>query len=254
MLRFLFDHIVGFGKWNGTLLQAIPGLKEVFVVRSEQRIEMKTGNQDHPYLFVKERTEYRFSLQFESLLDFLPKIQDLLRISQSFPEEAEIEMERLIEQREAAIEFNSTWLVNLSERPKFQVTGVQLTPLVRNPGRILITDQRLYFQPLNNAGPNPVDRYDLSQVSRMITRRHVLRHIGLELFFKDHTSVYLSFRSTELRDKVFSVIQGLPVVPTLPANDLELTTFKWRNNSISNYDYLMYLNTLAHRSFNDLTQ
>ena len=43
-------------------------------------------------------------------------------------------------------------------------------------------------------------------------------------------------------------------VPKLAANDFEHMTQKWRNRSISNYDYLMYLNNQAHRSFNDLTQ
>ena len=60
--------------------------------------------------------------------------------------------------------------------------------------------------------------------------------------------------STDIRDKVYSVMKDIPAVPTIPPNDLELTTYKWRNKKISNFDYLMYLNTLAHRSFNDLTQ
>ena len=28
----------------------------------------------------------------------------------------------------------------------------------------------------------------------------------------------------------------------------------WQNGSVSNFDYLMYLNSLADRSFNDLAQ
>jgi len=47
----------------------------------------------------------------------------------------------------------------------------------------LLTDQRIYFQQLNNIGPNPVDRYALNQVSMIFKRRHSLRPIGLELFF-----------------------------------------------------------------------
>ena len=31
-------------------------------------------------------------------------------------------------------------------------------------------------------------------------------------------------------------------------------TMQWQNGSLSNYDYLMYLNSLADRTFNDLTQ
>jgi factor associated with neutral sphingomyelinase activation len=31
-------------------------------------------------------------------------------------------------------------------------------------------------------------------------------------------------------------------------------TLKWQNGIISNYEYLMYLNSTAGRTFNDLTQ
>ena len=31
-------------------------------------------------------------------------------------------------------------------------------------------------------------------------------------------------------------------------------TLQWQNGLISNFDYLMYLNSAADRSFNDLTQ
>ena len=32
------------------------------------------------------------------------------------------------------------------------------------------------------------------------------------------------------------------------------SSFRWQRHEISNYDYLMYLNIMGHRSFNDLTQ
>lgn len=188
----MFDCMLGCGKWNGPLLQHLPET-QIFYIRSEKHTECKIGNQNHPYKFVNSVQDHRFSLQFESLINFLPKLQNLLRISQLHTEDCEKQLQHLIKQREATIDFNSTWLVNLSEKQKIQVTGVQLTPLVRNPGRILITDQRLYFQPLNNAGPNPVDRYELAEIERIIARRHVLRNIGLEIFFKNQQSIYLSF-------------------------------------------------------------
>jgi hypothetical protein len=36
--------------------------------------------------------------------------------------------------------------------------------------------------------------------------------------------------------------------------DLSNMTKKWQNGTISNFDYLMYLNFIADRTFNDLTQ
>src|SRR3990167_9955280 len=157
---------------------------------------MRKGNQNHPYVFNTGKKEFRFTLSFETLVNFLPKIQNLLRISQLHMEESDRQLNRLIEQKEESIQFNQTWLVSLSEKSQLQVTGVQLTPLVKNPGRILITDQRLYFQPLNNVGPRPVERFELSNVERVLTRRHALRHIGLEIYFKTGENLYLSFKKS----------------------------------------------------------
>ena len=41
---------------------------------------------------------------------------------------------------------------------------------------------------------------------------------------------------------------------TLEDTRTENMTLRWQNGLISNYDYLFYLNTMADRSLNDLTQ
>ena len=128
-------------------------------------------------------------------MNFLPKVQNLLRISQLHLGEKEKQLTALIEERERAILFNNTWLVNLSEKAQLQLTGMRVTPLVNNPGRILLTDARLYFQPLNDVGARPVDKYELSNVTQVLTRRHALRHVGLEIFFSSGESLYLSFKT-----------------------------------------------------------
>jgi len=254
ILKFPFDNVVGCGKWNGSLLQLLEG-KEVFVIRSEKRIEMKANDQNHPYNFVQSgKEEYRFSLGFETLINFLPKIQNLIRISQLHIQECQSQLSMLIEERESGILFNNTWLVNISEKTQIQLTANQLTPLVKTPGRIVVTDQRLYFQALNNVNPRPVDRYELSQIDRILTRRYALRQIGLEIFFKTGENLYLAFKDQRQRDQFYQRLLEQSVVPKPAPNDLELTTYKWKNRLISNFDYLMYLNSLAHRSFNDLTQ
>jgi len=40
----------------------------------------------------------------------------------------------------------------------------------------------------------------------------------------------------------------------LEQDTTENVTLKWQQGQISNFDYLMYLNSLADRTFNDLTQ
>jgi hypothetical protein len=55
-----------------------------------------------------------------------------------------------VKAREDAAAFDTSRLVEFSERLVWEGPAVQLTPLVREPGRLAVTDQRLYFQPLHN--------------------------------------------------------------------------------------------------------
>ena len=44
------------------------------------------------------------------------------------------------------------------------------------------------------------------------------------------------------------------VVAALAGNSLAIMTEQWKIGEVSNFEYLMHLNTLAGRSFNDWTQ
>ena len=53
----------------------------------------------------------------------------------------------------------------------FQTAGNKITPLVVNPGRIVLTDRILYFQAYNNAEKNPVTKIKLGAIKRIFQRR-----------------------------------------------------------------------------------
>ena len=53
----------------------------------------------------------------------------------------------------------------------FQTVGNKITPLVVNPGRIVLTNVTLYFQPYNNAEPVPVFKVKLASIKRIFQRR-----------------------------------------------------------------------------------
>lgn len=59
----------------------------------------------------------------------------------------------------------------------------KVAPLVRIPGCLMITGDRLYFQPaqVNNLG-EPVVKVRLDEVRRVFRRRYLLRNVGLELY------------------------------------------------------------------------
>jgi factor associated with neutral sphingomyelinase activation len=67
-----------------------------------------------------------------------------------------------------------------------------------NPGRLMITDTMLYFQPFNNVDPNPVDKYPLKDICRVIKRRHSLRPVGLEIYYDSANSITTSSTSKEV--------------------------------------------------------
>mmetsp|Transcript_2662 Transcript_2662/g.7541 ORF Transcript_2662/g.7541 Transcript_2662/m.7541 type:complete len:1630 (-) Transcript_2662:717-5606(-) len=102
-------------------------------------------------------------------------------------------------------------------------------------------------------------RWRTAELSQVHHARYMLQPTALELFTKDRSSVFLDFGSLEALKEVVHWLASL--APTAVIYDrrkkLELAerlAARWRRWEISNFDYLMQLNTLASRSYNDLNQ
>jgi hypothetical protein len=137
-----------------------------------------------------------------------------------------------------------------------------------------LTNLHIIFEPASpTTGDAPVDtfssfkplvprRWALSLLNRVLPRRFLLQQCALELFFSDGSTCFLAFPTAKLRD-VFQKIWDLKP-PRLvsqpktlrPQKILEKikATERWQRREISNFEYLMEINTIAGRSFNDLTQ
>ena len=75
--------------------------------------------------------------------------------------------------------FDHSRLIDFSEQIQYDAPAVQLTPLVQEGGRLVVTDQRLYFQPLHNvAGGNPVRSHPLAGLAAVAHRNSSLRPVG----------------------------------------------------------------------------
>ena len=107
--------------------------------------------------------------------------------------------------------------------------------------------------------------WDKDTVCQMYTRRYKLCRTAIEIFFGDKTNCFLNFETVRIRAYVFSKILSGLKPPNLarvvgssssPGDALKRSglTEKWRRREVSNFDYLMALNTMAGRSFNDATQ
>ena len=70
---------------------------------------------------------------------------------------------RLCQDHEDNELFNPGWLEDESEHIVLETAGSVITPLCRQPGRIVVTPARLYFQPFNVVSDAPLQVFDLSK-------------------------------------------------------------------------------------------
>ncbi|XP_062913330.1 neurobeachin-like protein 2 isoform X4 [Mobula hypostoma] len=135
------------------------------------------------------------------------------------------------------------------------------------PGRLEITTQHIYFYDGSSEKEETEEGigYDfkrpLSQLREVHLRRYNLRRSALEFFFIDQSNYFVNFKK-KVRNKVYSrILAARP--PNLfyfdsrsPQELLKASglTQKWVQRKISNFEYLMQLNTIAGRTYNDLSQ
>ncbi|KAK3746418.1 hypothetical protein QZH41_012767, partial [Actinostola sp. cb2023] len=253
ILKFSLKECRKIAHWTGPLLSKIDTKGDVLVIESKQVIEMKDGNAVAPYKFIRKTKQYLFSFNFVALGFVLPQLEQLHRASTLSRADQSAMINTIVQSRQAKVTFNTSWLEDLYEKIVIETSAKRITPLVCNPGRVMLTSSRLYFQPFNNADPCPVVKCKLSQISRLVKRRYLLRHVGMEIFSTDGSQMYLVLNSQSERDNVYNELL-LQQEVNIEDTGQENMTLKWQNGAISNFDYLMYLNSLGDRSFNDLTQ
>ncbi|KAL0379628.1 UNVERIFIED_CONTAM: BEACH domain-containing protein C2 [Sesamum angustifolium] len=104
----------------------------------------------------------------------------------------------------------------------------------------------------------------ISSLHQVYSRRYLLRRSALELFMVDRSNYFFDFGSTEGRRNAYrAIVQARPphlnniyLATQRPEQLLKRTQLmeRWARWEISNFEYLMQLNTLAGRSYNDITQ
>lgn len=128
-------------------------------------------------------------------------------------------------------------------------------------------------------------RWRLAEIQSMHYRRYQLRRNAMEIFFEDQLSYFFTFKDEEERNTVHTKLRRLLKArkrakaglaaggqPTRQQDNFNFNyhysgnmtgaellkksglTLAWRQRKISNFDYLMHLNTIAGRTYNDLTQ
>ncbi|CAI2350201.1 unnamed protein product [Caenorhabditis sp. 36 PRJEB53466] len=122
-------------------------------------------------------------------------------------------------------------------------------------------------------------KFSYNMIREVHKRRYLLQPIALEVFSSDGRNYLLAFPK-KIRDRVFDKLTSMAINLSSGGSDslggqkanvaIETTgrgasllssligqqsvTQRWLNGSISNFQYLMHLNTLAGRCYNDLSQ
>lgn len=254
ILKISFKKCLRIGPWTSPLMSPIKG--EVLSIVATEYVRMRGDNLIRPYEFVKSPTpiEFRFEPNYISLREVLSKICRLHDAWKLPPRQITPAIEAICDEAQRGIVFNTAWLEELSERILQETVAAMVLPLVSNRGRVLLTNKRIYFQPFNNVETEPVKKFKLRDVSRVVPRRYMLRDVGIELFLQGNHSLYLSFASPDLRNAFYEALMSQQAEMQLVCEDQVNVMLSWQCGALSTFDYLMYLNSMADRSFNDLAQ
>jgi hypothetical protein len=102
-------------------------------------------------------------------------------------------------------------------------------------------------------------RWSLKQVRQVLPCSYLLRESAVEVFLTDFRNYFFHCHAGELeRNRLYAELCHAVQLPVelSPARRLSYSglTAKWQRWEISTFDYLMHLNTIAGRTYNDLTQ
>jgi factor associated with neutral sphingomyelinase activation len=201
-------------KWRNNSLEG-------FQLKTSLLVKMKENGVDAPYVFEKEDSIWWFSLEFSRVQSFLQQAQPLLAINALPFAERDMILQNAAAQREAQAQFDTSRLLDLSEQVLLDCPAAQVTPLVREPGRLVLTQARVYFQPLHNlTDSSPVRSQPYCNVVAVARRRHALRPTGMEVFFQEDplargpagnglgedASAFFTFQNTQQRDMTISTL------------------------------------------------
>ncbi|CAH0714099.1 unnamed protein product, partial [Brenthis ino] len=121
-------------------------------------------------------------------------------------------------------------------------------------GELLLTDRYIHFVPEEGEGGAGAARWSLGAVARVATRRWCLQERALELFLCCGRALLLAFADTDERANFLTHLSKMHLPNRTEPENLTEAMNQWRNGTITNWEYLMILNGLAGRSYNDLMQ
>ena len=211
------------------------------------------------------------------ILHHIPQGNNLNTVSMSFLFEKSSNVSKIINElidkynnKQSSFEFDSLSYLREFYSNKFDLTLIksfseknqieselftkQILPLLEIPGLLMITDQRIYFQPMFKLNNKRCVKIKFSKVTEIYKRKVHLLDIGIELITRKK-SIFLVFENEIKREQIFQIITKFINKDQCETNiNISKFTKLWIEGGLSNYEYLIKLNNAANRTRNDLSQ
>jgi len=150
-------------------------------------------------------------------------------------------------------------------RTVFEAECELVRPLDKVSGIFKVSEKETSFTPYEEGKAPQATALGHDSIDQVHCRRYLLRKTALEIYLTTRRSLLFNFSTKKERKRAVKAVTDAR--PPHLGNDIYLDGRKrgklgkvtslvesWTKREISNFDYLMHLNTLAGRSFNDLTQ
>ena len=120
-------------------------------------------------------------------------------------------------------------------------------------GELVLTDRWMTLVTLTDPANCSTTYWKYDDIREILPRRFQLQDRGLELFMCDNRTSFIVFSNQDQRNEIIRHLSEL-CVKLIPPESLAEVTQLWRENQITNFEYLIFLNKMAGRSYNDLMQ
>ena len=239
---------------------------DTVMVESKVIIFQRENGADHPYVEEQVCAVHELTPTYVEGGVLNAELQSLKNINAIKSRKArDSALRELVLDREDRVPFDITLLQHgIAEEGRGDYSASAIYALSRAPGRVKVTTANLYFMPIHGDVNRSVERITLTSLISIRRLRHGCSDAALEAAYKDESdhpadppkTLMLAFQTRSAREQAFATLEELTnrKLDIYGKNELDLALTKWRRGEMSNFDYLMYLNFAAGRSFNDLSQ
>lgn len=159
-----------------------------------------------------------------------------------------------------SFQFDYTLVKTLNEKflLKNELIVKQLIPLIDIPGMLMLTDMRIYFQPVFKINLKKCISIKYTKITQYYKRKTSQGEFGIEIITsknsKSGKTLFIIFDCESNRDMIYDIIDSQ--TDSAAKTNIMIDTFTklWIEGGISNYEYLIMLNSAGNRTRNDLSQ